>query len=108
MTKESSIEADKLKLKAHVKRLRSENNWHHKALHKIQRLLQKTEIKTTTDKEHLKIVHGLEKIQIDLMDINAQGEEITDDKDGKNGCQGYGLDINYPGLWQLVPPTSVV
>ncbi len=87
-----SLEADKLKLKAQVKRLCSENNWLRKSLTESQQLLQEAEItlvKTTADKEHLEFVHSQckgQKIQMDLnsfMVIDTQEEEKTDIKDGK-------------------------
>lgn len=57
----SSLEGDKVKLKAQVKRLCAENNWLRESLQESQQLLQEAEVsltRLTTEKEHLEFVQS--------------------------------------------------
>jgi len=57
----SSLEGEKVKLKAQVKRLRGENDWLRESLLETQQLLQESEVnasKLAVEKEHLKFLLG--------------------------------------------------
>ncbi len=88
----SALEADNMKLKAHVKHLCSENNWLQKSMIESQQLFQEADItlmKMTTDKQHCEFVHSqynIEKFQMDsnsFMDIHMPIEERIEIKDGE-------------------------
>jgi kinesin light chain len=81
----STLESDKQKLKAQVKRLCSENNWLRKELTDHQQLLQETEIALAKVKEEKENVEFLldhhkkdgrrEREQSPAMDVDDQEEE---------------------------------
>ena len=80
----NSLESDKQKLKAQVKRLCSENNWLRQELTNHQQLLQETEIslcKVREEKEQIEFLFDQEKKdkrgreQSPSMDIDIQEEE---------------------------------
>lgn len=61
----SSLESDKGKLKAQVRRLADENNWLRQELQKTQQSLQDTEIelsKAIEEKQHLNYLLSLPKV----------------------------------------------
>ena len=79
----NSLESDKQKLKAQVKRLCSENNWLRKELTDHQQLLQETEIaltKTKEGKEHVEFMldqvkkESRVREQSPSMDVDIQEE----------------------------------
>lgn len=87
----SSLEGDKLKLKAQVKRLCSENNWLRQSLTESQQLLQEAEVslgKLKVDKEHLEFLHSQRdgsKVMVDYnpyMDVDEQEEEPINRSEG--------------------------
>lgn len=81
----STLESDKQKLKAQVKRLCSENNWLRKELTDHQQLLQETEIalvKVKEEKENMEFLLDhhkkdgrREREQSPAMDVDDQEEE---------------------------------
>ena len=84
----NTLESDKQKLKAQVKRLCSENNWLRKELTDHQQLLQETEIslaKTKEEKENLEFLLDFHKkdsrrereqspaMDVDNQEVSAEG-----------------------------------
>ena len=88
----STLESDKQKLKAQVKRLCSENNWLRKELTDHQQLLQETEIalvKVKEEKENMEFLLDhhkkdgrREREQSPAMDVDDQEEEA----EGRSTC----------------------
>lgn len=72
----TSLEGDRLKLKAQVKRLCAENNWLRESLTESQQLLQEAEVsmgKLKVDKEHFEFLY--QNQQDGTMDFNSYPEE---------------------------------
>ena len=88
----SSLEADKLKLRAQVKRLCAENNWLRESLTESQQLLQQAEVsleKLKVDKEHLEFIQNQcgvsQRASADhYMEQDDHESEIVSTKEG--GC----------------------
>ncbi len=82
----STLEGDKLKLKAQVKRLCAENNWLRESLTESQQLLQEAEVslgKLKVEKEHaefLKTQHEDSRASMEYSPYDA--EEQIDPKEG--------------------------
>ena len=83
----SSLESDKVKLKAQVKRLCSENNWLRKSLTESQQLLQEAEVsmsKLVVEKEHLEFLLSQKTSSNDrqhldsFVEIDEQEEDVSD------------------------------
>ena len=99
----NTLESDKQKLKAQVKRLCSENNWLRKELTDHQQLLQETEIalaKMKEEKENLEFLLDYQKKdgrrereQSPAMDVDNQEEE----------AEGLACMCPFVALWQLLP-----
>ena len=80
----TSLEGDRLKLKAQVKRLCAENNWLRESLTESQQLLQEAEInmgKLKVDKEHLEFLHSQ---QAGSREFSA----YPDEQESENGKKG--------------------
>lgn len=92
----SSLEADKLKLRAQVKRLCAENNWLRESLTESQQLLQQAEVsleKLKVDKEHLEFIQSQcgvsQRTSADhYMERDDNESEIVSTKEG--GCASVG------------------
>ena len=83
----ASLESDKLKLKAQVKRLCAENNWLRKSLTDSQRLLQEAEIalaKIAVDKEHLEFMQNHGGVRFGEVDLNPDMEVEGGDTSNEN------------------------
>ena len=68
----NTLEADKQKLKAQVKRLCSENNWLRKELTDHQQLLQDTELhlaKVNEEKQHLEFLLSMKVRRIGVLSV---------------------------------------
>lgn len=78
----STLESDKLKLKAQVKRLCAENNWLRESLTESQQLLQEAEVslgKLKVEKEHaefLKAQHEESRASMEYSPYDAE-EQIA-------------------------------
>lgn len=98
----SSLEADKLKLRAQVKRLCAENNWLRESLTESQQLLQQAEVsleKLKVDKEHLEFIQSQSGVSQRMsaghyMEQDDHGSEIISTKEGGCGCVGHRSVIN--------------
>lgn len=84
----ASLEAEKFKLKAQVKRLCSENSWLRKSLTESQQLLQEAEItlaKLREDNEHLEFLnHQRDKLRSTSSYtevVEEQEEDTTNERD---------------------------
>lgn len=78
----TSLEGDRLKLKAQVKRLCAENNWLRESLTESQQLLQEAEIsmgRLKVDKEHLEFVKNQQEQSSVLQEEQVQ--EMTGGKE---------------------------
>lgn len=78
----SSLESDKMKLTAQVKRLCGENNWLRKSLTESQQLLQETEIsmsKLLVEKEHLEFLQSQKNSMKDRQHLNSLVEINEED-----------------------------
>ena len=78
----TSLEGDRLKLKAQVKRLCAENNWLRESLTESQQLLQEAEVsmgKLKVDKEHLEFLYQNQQDGPKESDFNSYPEEQESD-----------------------------
>lgn len=85
----TSLEGDRLKLKAQVKRLCAENNWLRESLTESQQLLQEAEVsmgKLKVDKEHLEFLQIQQGGPRGSLNFNSyteeQESEMMDEKGG--------------------------
>ena len=67
-----TLEGERSKLKAQVRRLADENNWLRQELQKTQQLLQETEVELGTvqeEKHHLNYMMSLPKVIVNVLTL---------------------------------------
>ncbi len=86
----SALEADKMKLKAQVKRLCGENSWLRQSLQDTQQLLQECQVKVEkvlVEKEHLSFVLS-QKTSSNLEGVALQENADEEHKTGEGTSRG--------------------
>lgn len=81
----TSLEGDRLKLKAQVKRLCAENNWLRESLTESQQLLQEAEVslgRLKVDKEHLEFLQSHREGSVDYNPFDEQESDMVNEKEG--------------------------